>query len=107
MLNLNRLGAILLLLSCGACATRQPPATAGGSAPPVTTAPAALAPIEPIHAPFPMPDLQRPQFPAATFDVRQFGAVADGTTKNSDAFAKAIAAAAHAGGGRVIVPPGR
>jgi hypothetical protein len=116
MLIPHRLGAILCLLlaSSGCAANHQTPApTAAGSAPAATTpaggatAAAAVAPIEPIHAPFPMPDLQRPQFPAATFDVRQYGAVADGTTKNTDAFARAIAAAAHAGGGRVVVPPGR
>ena len=54
-----------------------------------------------------MADLQRPHFPDATFDVRQYGAVEGGVTKNTDAFARAIAAAAQAGGGRVVVPPGR
>ena len=54
-----------------------------------------------------MADLQRPRFRAATFDVRHYGAVAGGTTKNTQAFARAIAAAAQAGGGRVVVPPGR
>ena len=109
MLNEHRLGAILWLLlasgglhrdSSDARAGRRPATARRGRA-------TALAPIEPIHAPFPMADLQRPQFPAATFDVRQYGAVADGKTKNTDAFAKAIAAAVHAGGGRVVVPPGR
>src|SRR5215475_7380474 len=92
-----RLAAIPVLLSCGAwaaCTPHQTPAAPVASAA-AAAAPAVVAPIEPIHAPFPMPDLQRPQFPAATFDVRQYGAVADGTTKNTDAFAKAIAAAAH------------
>src|SRR5262245_35125196 len=82
--------ALALILISGSCAgTAKPPA----SAPTVATATPAgagavpapgiqLAPIDPIKAPFPMPDLQRPQFPAATFDVRQYGAVADGTTKN-------------------------
>src|SRR6185369_10808338 len=35
-----------------------------------------------------------------------FGAVPDGKTLNTEAFAKAIAAAADKGGGHVIVPPG-
>ena len=91
---------LALAIPYAACAvTARPPVT-------TTTIPAP-APIDPIGAPFPMPDLQRPRFPAATFDVRQFGAVADGTTKNTAAFTRAIAAAAHAGGGRVLVPAGR
>ena len=108
----HRFVAVPLLLSCGAwaaCTPHQTPAApvADPASATLGATPAAVAPIEPLHAPFPMPDLQRPKFPAATFDVRQYGAVADGTTKNTDAFAKAIAAAAHAGGGRVVVPPGR
>jgi len=41
------------------------------------------------------------------YDVRGFGAVADGVTKNTDAFKKAIAAAVAKGGGTVLVPAGR
>src|SRR4051812_7356127 len=42
------------------------------------------------------------------FDVRRFGAAGDGTTLDTAAINKAIeACAAAAGGGRVIVPPGR
>ncbi|HUB27722.1 MAG TPA: glycosyl hydrolase family 28 protein [Tepidisphaeraceae bacterium] len=51
--------------------------------------------------------VQPPKFPDARFSVLDFGAVADGKTDNSDAFARAIAAASHAGGGHVIVPPGK
>jgi polygalacturonase len=50
--------------------------------------------------------VQPPKFPDARFSVLDYGAVADGTTDNTDAFAKAIAAAAHDGGGYVDVPPG-
>ncbi|HLP25596.1 MAG TPA: glycoside hydrolase family 28 protein [Acidobacteriota bacterium] len=64
-------------------------------------------PIAPIRAPFPMPQLQRPVFPARVVSIADHGAVADGTTKNTAAFARAIAAAAEAGGGRVVVPAGR
>lgn len=64
-------------------------------------------PIEPINAPFPMPNLQRPVFPDRVVDIREHGAVADGKTKNTEAFAKAIEACAVAGGGRVLVPAGR
>jgi polygalacturonase len=44
---------------------------------------------------------------SAAFNVLDFGAVPDGTTKNTEAIAKAIAAANDAGGGTVYFPPGR
>jgi polygalacturonase len=40
------------------------------------------------------------------FNVRTFGAVADGTTKDTAAFQKALDTCANAGGGAVIVPAG-
>jgi polygalacturonase len=40
------------------------------------------------------------------FNVRTFGAVADGTTKDTAAFQKALNTCANAGGGAVIVPAG-
>ncbi len=48
-----------------------------------------------------------PTFRSAEFDIRKFGAVADGKTSCTDAIRKAIAACHAAGGGRVIVPDGR
>jgi len=100
--------ALLLVGASCAAAPKAPAGNAAAPAPqPAAPAPAAaLPPLEPLGAPFPMADLQRPRFPAATFDVRKFGAVPDGTTKNTDAFRKAIEAAAGAGGGTVVVPPG-
>jgi|SRR5579859_5324255 len=47
-----------------------------------------------------------PWFPHREFDARSYGAVGDGTTDNTAAFAAAIAAANARGGGRVVVPPG-
>ncbi len=44
--------------------------------------------------------------PAATFNVRDFGAKADGTTKDTAAFQKALDTCAVSGGGRVRVPAG-
>jgi len=47
-----------------------------------------------------------PKFPARAFPITQFGAVGDGTTDCTKAFADAISACNVAGGGRVVVPPG-
>jgi polygalacturonase len=47
-----------------------------------------------------------PAFPSATFPVTSYGAVGNGTTDNTAAFAKAIAACNAAGGGHVTVPAG-
>ncbi len=56
--------------------------------------------------PFSMPEMKEPQFPNRMFSIVDYGAVADGYTLNTKAFADAIAACAEAGGGTVIVPPG-
>jgi polygalacturonase len=58
------------------------------------------------HAPFPMPEMRPPAFPAHTFSITDFGAIGDGQVMNTDAFGKAIAACAASGGGHVQVPPG-
>lgn len=59
------------------------------------------------HAPFPMPSVVTPHFPDRSFNIRDYGAIADGHTLNTAAFEKTIRACAAAGGGRVIVPEGR
>lgn len=63
--------------------------------------------IEPIKAPFEMPQLQRPVFPDKIFDIREFGAIGDGATMNTKAFRQAIAACTAGGGGKVMVPAGK
>jgi polygalacturonase len=68
---------------------------------------AAVEPIAPISAPFPMPQLTRPVFAERVFNLLNFGAIEGGETKNTAAFAAAIDACATAGGGRVLVPAGR
>ncbi len=48
----------------------------------------------------------RPRIPDREFSLNDFGAVGDGTTINTAAFTKAIAAVEKAGGGRLVVPKG-
>jgi polygalacturonase len=55
---------------------------------------------------FDMPRVQEPKIPKRTATITEFGAVPDGKTLNTEAIAKAIAALAEKGGGRLIVPPG-
>lgn len=56
--------------------------------------------------PFSMTLPREPQIPDKCFVITDFGAVGDGQTKNTEAFARAIEACVKAGGGRVIVPAG-
>lgn len=56
--------------------------------------------------PFVIPEVKPPAFADRTFDIRDYGAVADGKASNTQAFAKAIGACCDAGGGRVVVPAG-
>ncbi len=56
--------------------------------------------------PFTMPKVDIAHFPAARFDIRAYGAVADGRTTNTAAITAAITACADAGGGIINVPPG-
>lgn len=50
--------------------------------------------------------IRAPQFPDRRFAITDYGAVGDGQTDCTQAFAKAISAAHAAGGGRVVVPSG-
>jgi polygalacturonase len=56
--------------------------------------------------PFVVPNIKAPKFRNKTFCITDFGAVDDGHTKNTKAFAEAINACADAGGGTVLVPAG-
>jgi polygalacturonase len=50
--------------------------------------------------------IKAPEFPKRDFDIRKYGAVADGAKDSTAAITEAIVACYRAGGGRVIVPPG-
>ena len=58
------------------------------------------------QVPFIMPKVVIPEFPDKVFNVTEYGAVGDGQTLNTQAFAAAINACNQAGGGKVVVPPG-
>ena len=51
-------------------------------------------------------EVKLPVIPEQEFDVSDFGAVSDGVTSNTKAFAAAIQSASDAGGGRVVIPAG-
>lgn len=60
-----------------------------------------------VAAPFEMPAIRQPVFPARDFVITDFGARAGGLTNVGEAIRLAIAACHQAGGGRVVIPPGK
>jgi polygalacturonase len=108
-------GAVSVPLLVMQGAQAQPPAAAqsSGSAPRRLTAgrvvPTRTSPIPVLPWPAAntiVASTKLPAFPSATFPVTSYGAVGNGTTDNTAAFAKAIAACNAAGGGHVTVPAG-
>ena len=56
--------------------------------------------------PFPMEKVTLPQIPERSADLRDFGAVGDGQTLNTEAFRSAIEHLSGLGGGHLVVPEG-
>ena len=106
---MKSLAACLALLCTLACGSVTPPTSAPASPPlaldrlpkpggpptpsPLTPSYMPTEAIDPVKPPFAMPQPTRPNIPAGVFDIRDFGAVADGKTKATAAFRQAIAKA--------------
>jgi len=58
------------------------------------------------HIPFEMDNISPPEIPDRLVDIRDFGAIGDGITDNSDAINTAIKNLSEKGGGKVVIPAG-
>lgn len=58
------------------------------------------------NLPFSMPEVSKPSFPDYEVNIRDFGALSDGVTLNTEAINNAIKAVNSKGGGKVIIPEG-
>jgi polygalacturonase len=58
------------------------------------------------NLPFKMEKVRRPAIPSRTVSLTSYGAVGDGMTLNTEAFAKAISGLSAKGGGHLVVPEG-
>ncbi|MCL1942075.1 MAG: glycoside hydrolase family 28 protein [Candidatus Azobacteroides sp.] len=58
------------------------------------------------NLPFKMDEIKKPVFPAYLVKITDFGAVGDGITLNTKAFAEVINTVSQKGGGTIIIPSG-
>jgi polygalacturonase len=109
-LNVMQRGIAVLSLAAAGCVAVDfaDPGLGGSDDASGMYTPYAESAIQPVtNAPFPVPAFSRPSFHKRRFRITEFGAVADGTTKNTAAFAQAVAAAKQAHGGQIVVPAGK
>ena len=78
------------LVACQPKATVQPEASATAG----------------LNLPFEMPEIQEPTFKADTFNIEDFGAVANDHSLSTEAINSAIKKCSEAGGGVVLIPAG-
>ncbi|MGW1979641.1 glycoside hydrolase family 28 protein [Streptomyces sp. NPDC001889] len=107
---LGRRSLLACLLSGAGTVTAAallPPSIGAGTVRAAETTVARLARDPWDRVPAILARIRPPRFPRRRFDITRYGAVGDGTTKNTGAFRAAITACHRAGGGRVVVPPGR
>jgi len=64
------------------------------------------SPVEAASDEFQMPQVKEPTIPIRLVNLADVGGSADGKTLNTEIIAKAIAALAEKGGGKLVVPPG-
>jgi len=62
---------------------------------------------EVMEIPFEMPAIPEIKFPKRECNIKEYGAVGDGETLNTEAFRKAIEDCSKKGGGKVIIPKGK
>lgn len=87
----------ILAISFAACNSNEP-ATSGTTDTPTTDHWSGMEAI--------LAEISAPEFPEATFNILDYGAVADADADALPAIKAAIAACSEAGGGQVLVPPG-
>lgn len=92
-----------IVLLCLAVILFSPPVASSGG----TEQESGRGEIAPVSPPFAMPQPVLPDIPAREFDIRKYGAREGGEFKNTVAIRAAMEEAANAGGGVVVIPPGK
>jgi polygalacturonase len=105
MTTFSRYIPILFLLASLALSCEQSVSPASSDQHPPSTQQLTLDELY-TDLPFEMPRVQEAQFSDREVSITDFGAIGDGATLNSDAFANAISKLAEQGGGTVVIPRG-
>ncbi len=101
-------GTLAIVGVTGACASQRATGAGAGGAASNGSAPGAGVNRDAWSGvPAILARIVPPTFPARDFVITSYGAKGDGTTDCTGAIRQAVTACAAAGGGRVVVPPGR